>query len=116
MRTTITIPDEYYKTVKKRLGKRGFNTLNEYLLDLIRKDDHQFDAALNTGLQELLPNPHQFGASTPVSQHQIDAPIQNEQPRTPPKFHKECPHCGDFVHFAQVNEHFMTKHGDHLAA
>ena len=42
MRTTISIPDEYYKKIKPRLDTLGYSTVNEFLLDLIR---HQFDAA-----------------------------------------------------------------------
>ena len=36
MRTTLSIPDEFYKHIKQEMGKRGFTTINDYLLDLIR--------------------------------------------------------------------------------
>lgn len=40
MRTTISIPDEFYKRIKEEMGKRGFVTINDFVLDLIR---HQID-------------------------------------------------------------------------
>ena len=41
MRTTLTIPDEYYQKVKKALPEEGYQTVNALLLDLLR---HHFDA------------------------------------------------------------------------
>ncbi len=40
MRTTISIPDEFYSRIKQEMGKRGFTAVNDYLLDLLR---HQND-------------------------------------------------------------------------
>lgn len=36
MRTTISIPDEYYNRIKQEMGKHGFTTINDFLLDLLR--------------------------------------------------------------------------------
>jgi hypothetical protein len=41
MRTTISIPDPYYLKIKKMLPEEGYNTVNDFLLALIR---HHFDA------------------------------------------------------------------------
>lgn len=50
MRTTISIPDEYYERLKPRLKEEGYATVNELVLDLLRhhveKNPHQFDAPI----------------------------------------------------------------------
>jgi hypothetical protein len=42
MRTTLSIPDEYYGKIKPLLKEEGFSTVNDFLLDLLR---HHFDVA-----------------------------------------------------------------------
>ena len=37
MRTTITIPDEFHESLKKGLGSKGYLTVNDLILDLIRR-------------------------------------------------------------------------------
>ena len=49
VRLTISIPEEFHQRVKRLLPEKGFTTINDYLLDLLR---------------------HQIGASN----HQNDAP------------------------------------------
>jgi hypothetical protein len=51
MRTTLYIPDEFYQRIKESYKAKGYNTINDLLLALIRhyfnaKDDnsHQFNA------------------------------------------------------------------------
>jgi len=40
MRTTLTIPNEFYERIKLMLISKGFTSVNDYLLDLLR---HQID-------------------------------------------------------------------------
>lgn len=40
MRTTVSIPDEYYGKCKGIIAELGYQTINEFILDLIR---HHFD-------------------------------------------------------------------------
>jgi len=40
MRSTISIPDEYYNRIKVNLKDEGYGTINEFLVDLLR---HHFD-------------------------------------------------------------------------
>jgi len=40
MRTSITIPDEYYLKIKADLANEGYTTLNDFVLDLLR---HYYD-------------------------------------------------------------------------
>lgn len=41
MRTTITIPDEFYSQIKENLAPRGFSSVNDYILSLIRNDSNK---------------------------------------------------------------------------
>ena len=61
MRTTLSIPDNYYLKIKKALPDTGYQTVNELLLDLLR---HHFDAGGN-------------GIKKPS--HQIDAKPQEKK-------------------------------------
>ncbi len=37
MRTTISIPNEFYKRIKEEIKIKGFTTVNDFLLDLLRR-------------------------------------------------------------------------------
>ncbi len=41
MRTTVTVPDEFYKDVKASLLPNGYATFNELILDLLRHHQGQ---------------------------------------------------------------------------
>lgn len=87
MRRTITIPDSFLDTVQASLDKRGYTSLNDYLLDLIRQDMHQFGATPQ-------PITHQLGAVpqvTVVQSHQLGAEVATKGDSfkiPPPKPHQ----------------------------
>ena len=103
MRTTITIPDQYYLKIKKLYQAEGYNTINELILSLVR---HHFDA----GNKE---------------QHQIDAhQIQVKQgekvinpgtPKKKPKVKKSNTMCDHGYLKSQYNDCYMDKHGTHCS-
>ena len=44
MRTTISIPNEFYNKIKERMARLGFTSINDFLLDLLR---HQIDEEMD---------------------------------------------------------------------
>lgn len=56
MRTTLSIPDEYYLKIKPLCLEEGYQTINELLLDLIR---HHFDdiPVIKATYQKKVKNP-----------------------------------------------------------
>lgn len=72
MRTTVSIPDDYYSKLKPALNDQGYATVNELLLDLIR---HHFD-------EFKIPIRHQIDADKKPVVRQSDA-VQKNVIKTP---------------------------------
>ncbi len=65
MRTTLSIPDEFYHQIDASYKERGYNTINDFILGCIRST---FPLSNIPSLQDntLIPTPN-------PAQHQIDA-------------------------------------------
>jgi hypothetical protein len=121
MRTTITIPDLFYKQIKSSLEKKGFNTINEYLLSLIRADQHQNDAKkwANIGKGMLATNmlngnPGEFFQTlTPQSLLEEDSKWPSHYLGKPLSGKKaSCPICYESVPTEFAQQHYAKSHGD----
>lgn len=115
MRTTLSIPDEFAKQIKASLATKGYNTLNEYILALIRLDQQQIDApkvykgiSLTGKVDEV---------STKFINNKLDEPEQTEWPPTylgkPLSGRKaECPICYKSVPTEFAQSHYTKSHED----
>lgn len=60
MRTSISIPDEYYVQIKPKVKELGYMTLSDFILDLIRKKypaEPEKSNILEEPIKELIPKP-----------------------------------------------------------
>lgn len=125
MRTTISIPDEFANKIKASLEKKGFNTLNEYVLNLIRVDQQQNGVSIRTEGQ-IAPFKH-----TPLHRRLINLtsvptpepgvlPIEEPNNDYPTSYlgkplsgrKATCPVCYEEAPVEFANAHYAKKHGD----
>lgn len=82
MRLSISIPDPMYKAIKEDYERIGFTSLNDFILDCIRKSE-LYGSSM-----------HQSGATLQNDMHQNDADenTEEEQASEQPEYGK-CPYC-----------------------
>lgn len=106
MRITLTIPNEYHKQVKDSLDKKGFQTINDYFLSLIRTDQHHIDAPEI----KMIKQSHHIDAesheipSTPTTNHKVDKSLSGRS--------ATCPICYEITPVEHAQQHYQKSHGD----
>ena len=83
VRLSISMPDEFHSRVKKRLPEEGYNSLNDYLLDLLRHRigaiTHQ-SGANGEKMQNPVNNSHQSGATSGMKVKVNDKEVKVKKP------------------------------------
>jgi len=74
MRTTITIPDSYYQKIKKEYASEGYLTVNDFILELIRRhfSDGRVLEKTHRADAHLVDDKTQSGENIPIA-HLADA-------------------------------------------
>lgn len=104
MRTTISIPDEFAKKIKSSLGKKGFNTLNEYILNLIRVDYEQNIPVKQRRTTEEVKIQEESNTAEEWPSHKFGKPLSGKK--------ASCPLCYETCPVEFSTEHYQKKHGD----
>ena len=133
MRTTISIPNEFADKIKSSLGVKGFNTLNEYVLNLIRVDQQQNDVPDNTIAGQVarlqVNSPKHANLLAEIEKATEDnakafgqAAYGNNEEKSewPPSYlgkplsgrKAQCPICYESVPIEFSTAHYSKKHGD----
>ena len=84
MRLSITVPDEFYSSLKVKLSSLGFTSFNDFVLDCIRDRMNQSGAEFTKSLLKI-PTLHQNGT-------QITSPNIPKSKNVSSSKKTSCPH------------------------